>query len=273
MRFICYTLLFISLLWSQGCWCSVAQAGPLADRLSSFPAWRGKPVVQAVSGDLFYPDWIEGTWMVTSTLVDQVAPLSPKLTTPGFERNRQFLNQPIQFQVRFVPAPLSKPAGLPFPPLAPLQSRQIRTQAPAIVSDRAFNGLNLSRAYLGAKTVLAVKVDPASPNRQITLLSHDRQLISIVTGRAGEAPEPDLWITTEVFQQVFRGMIPPYFNEVENTTAYHRLPTTDPAIEADQVTAVYLSPQDPHYFEAGNSPVALYRYRLEFSPVGTKPKK
>ncbi|MEL6327067.1 MAG: DUF6816 family protein, partial [Cyanobacteria bacterium J06626_23] len=37
-----------------------------------------------------------------------------------------------------------------------------------------------------------------------------------------------------------------------------------PAITADQITAIYLSPRDPDYFKAFNKPVALYRYRLTF---------
>ena len=37
-------------------------------------------------------------------------------------------------------------------------------------------------------------------------------------------------------------------------------------VEADQVTAIYLSPKDPDYFTAGGHPVALYRYRLELLP-------
>ena len=36
---------------------------------------------------------------------------------------------------------------------------------------------------------------------------------------------------------------------------------------ADQITAIYLSPQDPDYFKAKGQPVALYRYQLSFSPV------
>lgn len=60
---------------------------------------------------------------------------------------------------------------------------------------------------------------------------------------------------------------------MESTTAYRLLSSQNPAknlnnqnpiIEADQVTAVYLSPQDPNYFKAGSRPVALYRYKLEF---------
>ena len=260
-----FTLLF---------WTGEAAAGPLAERLASFPNWD-KPSVQQAEGDLVYPDWMTGNWNVTSTLVDLVAPFAP-IVTPGFESNRQYLNQPVTFQVRFIEKAvnrrrlkiwewdsavvrreekgiqLSSP-HLPIPPSPHL----------SIVADRAFNGLSLARAYLGDRSVLAVKVDPDSPNRQITLLRGDRQLVSVVTGRATETPDTDQFITTEVFQQQFRGTTRPYFNQVESTTAYqHHLSVT--AIEADQVTAVYLSSQDPDYFTAGSRPVALYRYRLEF---------
>ncbi|MFM5898527.1 MAG: DUF6816 family protein, partial [Dolichospermum sp.] len=74
------------------------------------------------------------------------------------------------------------------------------------------------------------------------------------------------FIASEVFQQLFKGGSHPYFNTVESTTAYQKLSTPSPSITADQVTAVYLSPQDPDYFTAGSRPVALYRYRLEFFP-------
>ncbi|MBV8887093.1 MAG: hypothetical protein JO235_24285 [Chroococcidiopsidaceae cyanobacterium CP_BM_RX_35] len=319
-----------------------AVAGPLAERLASFPNWESKPLVHSAAGDLVYPDWMAGTWQVRSTLVDLVAPLAPNVVTPGFEGNRRYLNQPITFQVRFAQARLSLPS-LKFVP-RPIQR--------AVVADRAFNGLNLAKAYLGDRAVLAVMVDPSSPNRQITLLRDNRQLISVVTGRATETPAAGQFITTEVFQQLFRGSgiarpqartasgASPYFNQVETTTSYRQLLTSHPAIElaqsssrrtlrsqsrgrvsqasllngggqshgrvpqlgrtvrrnlrtrlarleeplrcggsprcskwrrtgvltfeADQVTAVYLSPQDPSYFAAGSRPVALYRYRLEF---------
>ncbi|MBV9388946.1 MAG: hypothetical protein JOZ78_21205 [Chroococcidiopsidaceae cyanobacterium CP_BM_ER_R8_30] len=247
-------------------WGGEAVAGPLAERLASFPHWEGKPLVQSAAGDLVYPDWMANSWEVRSTLVDLVAPLAPDVVTPGFEGNCRYLNQPITFQVRFAHA------RLPLPSLR-LVPRPIQR---AVVADRAFNGLNLARAYLGDRAVLAVKVDPSSPNRQITLLRDNRQLVSVITGRSTETPAAGQFITTEVFQQLFRGSgvarpqaktasgASPYFNQVETTTAYRQLPTSDPAIEADQVTAVYLSPQDPSYFAAGSRPVALYRYRLEF---------
>ncbi|WP_009632342.1 DUF6816 family protein [Synechocystis sp. PCC 7509] len=222
-----------------------AQAGQLESSLAGFPRWQ-KLTVQAASGDLIYPDWMAGTWNVTSTLVDVAAPLAPDLVTPGFESNRRSLNVPVSFTVRFV-----------------------RDAKQNLVADRAFNGLNLAKAYLG-RSVIAVKTDPTSPNKQITLLKSDRTLLSSVTGRATESLQNNKFITAEVFQQLFKGGSQPYFNEVESTTAYQYLANS--TIEADQVTAVYLSPQDPDYFKANSQPVTLYRYRLEFLHLDVSPQ-
>lgn len=241
-------------------WISEATAGQLSDRIASFPNWDSKPTVQVATGDLVYPEWMAGTWTVKSTLVDLVAPLAPDITTPGFEGNRRYLNQPVQFQVKFIKQNL---LGQPLK----LIPQPVKVKS-AVVADRSFNGLSLAKAYLGDRIVKAVKVDPDSPNRQITLLQGDRQLISIVTGRTTEMTAENKYVTTEVFGQQFRGNgVRPYFNQVESTTAYHYVPNSTAKVVADQVTAVYLSARDPAYFKAGDRPVALYRYRLEFSPL------
>ncbi|HLO86215.1 MAG TPA: hypothetical protein VK203_14575 [Nostocaceae cyanobacterium] len=234
-----------------------AKAGELAERLAKFPQWEKITSVKPAEGDLIYPDWMAGNWKVTSTLVDLAAPLAPDIITPGFESNRRQLNQPVSFLVRFVKTkqPIS---GLKIIP-------RIDNQSQIVVADRAFNSLNLLKASLGDQTGLSVKVDPQSPNRQITILGN-RQLVTLITARATENPADGRFITTEVFQQLFKGAARPYFNSVESTTAYSLLSSSHPAITADQVTAVYLSPQDPAYFQAGSRPVALYRYRLEFFP-------
>ena len=239
-------------------WSGNASAGELSQRLANFPQWEKLTAVQPASGDLAYPEWMAGYWQVKSTLVDLVAPLAPDIITPGFEANRKQLNQPISFLVRFIPekSPASRLKILP----------QVGNKSSILIADRAFNSLNLARAYLGDEAVLSVKIDPNSPNRQITLLRGDRQLVSVVTARAIETTSDGQFITTEVFQQLFKGGSRPYLNTVESTTAYRQVSTSHPAIEADQVTAVYLSPQDPDYFTAGSKPVALYRYRLEFFP-------
>ncbi|MEM8804498.1 MAG: DUF6816 family protein [Cyanobacteria bacterium P01_G01_bin.38] len=249
-------LFWIALLVTVWLMCSgQASAGPLSNRVAAFPDWHSKPPVQPSEGDLIYPDWMAGTWQMTSTLVDMVAPLSPELVTPGFEGNRQFLNQPITAPIRFVKA---RVAGGRF------LSRALKTDR-KWVSDRAFNGLSLARASLGKDWVKAVKVDPDNPNRQITFLKDNQQLISTVTGRATEGPTSNDFITTEIFQQFFRGgRSEAYLNTVENTTAYYHHLSNSSTVTADQITAVYLSPQDPDYFKALNQPVALYRYQLAF---------
>jgi hypothetical protein len=236
-----------------------AQAGELAEHLAKFPQWEKLTSVKPAKGDLVYPEWMSGTWKVTSTLVDLAAPLAPDIVTPGFEGNRSQLNQPISFLVKFVKV---------IPNYFPLKIiPQLNNPTPILVADREFNSLNLTKAYLGDKAVLSSKVDPKSPNRQITLLRGERQLVSIITARATETISDDQFIATEVFQQFFKGGSLPYFNTVESTTSYEKLPISSPAIKADQVTAVYLSPQDPDYFTAGSQPIALYRYRLEFFPL------
>ncbi|MGB3199811.1 MAG: DUF6816 family protein [Nodosilinea sp.] len=242
-------LFWLTLLLTVWLLCSgQAQAGPIADRLAAFPDWGGRPNLAAARGDLVYPDWLRGDWQLTSTLVDLAAPLAPELVTPGFEGNRNQLGQPVTCPVRFV-ASWPSARGL-----IPIVARTSQT-----VADRAFNGLSLARAYLGEKAVTAVKVDPKNPNRQLTLLQGSRQLESTVTARTVEMAD-DRFIAVERFQQVFRGGARPYVNEVETTTAYRQ---RDDRVLADQVTAVYLSPQDPDFLKAQHRPVALYRYQLE----------
>ncbi|MGF1458405.1 MAG: DUF6816 family protein [Leptolyngbyaceae cyanobacterium] len=235
-----------------------AEAGPIRDRLNQFPDWEDKPPTSSANGDLIYPDWMAGTWEMTSTLTDVSAPLAPQITTPGFDGNQSLLNQPIVCRVRFEPKLTSYTKSFLLQP---------RLAQEEVVADRAFNGLSLARAYLGEETVKAVKVDPENPNRQLTILRGDRQLESTVIGRAVESPTRADFLTTELFQQIFRGTAQPYVNQVETTTAYHRL---DPDhIAADQITAVYLSAQDPDYFQARNQPVAIYRYQLTLNAVDT----
>ncbi|CAD5982525.1 hypothetical protein PCC9214_04995 [Planktothrix tepida] len=245
-----------------------AQAGELAERLSEFPNWTHKPMVKVAEGDLFYPEWMEGEWDVTSTLVDKVAPLAPQISTPGFEKNSTFMNQPIEFKVRFKTVQLLP--KLQIFPLTLFFTQEGSEQHadgkiyPKIVSDRAFNGFNMGRAILGENGILSVKVDPTNPNRLITALPGNLELVSTVTGRSREIPSEDQFIASEISQQVFESSSQIYFNEVETTTAYKaELDAPVKSIVGDQVTAVYLSPQDPNFFTASGHPVALYRYKLK----------
>ncbi len=241
-------------------WVPAAAAGQLADRLAGFPDWTGKPATleSATGNDLVYPDWMAATWQVTSTLVDSIAPLAPDIVTPGFEQNRDSLQKPVEFAVRFSRQQPPTPFGL--------ARFRLARQALPVVADRAFNGDRIARAYLGDDAVREVRVDPQDPNRQRVRLAGDRQLISTVSARASEIPDSATFIGCELTQQVYQTPNQIYLNEVEVTTAYY-YDSAVGSVSADQLTAIYLSPQDPQYFQAAGRPVALYHYELRLEPV------
>ncbi len=223
----------------------------------NLPSWYHKPIVEDAKGDLYYPDWMAGTWKVTNILEEQVAPLAPDIVSPGFEDNQKYIGEPIIFPVRF-----GKEYYIPETRWFFIPSI---TQENPVVADRAFNGKSIVQAYLGNDSVFRVAVDPKDPNKQITLLKGGVKSISQVTKRAVEELTGDRFVATEVTQQLFKSPNKIYLNQVETTSDYHLL---DPQnIEATQVTAIYLSPQDPDYFAAGDRPVAIYRYHLDLSLI------
>ena len=245
-----YPIVTIFLLLILFSFTSTAVAAPIQERIQQFPQWQSKPPVKRARGDLEYPEWMAGTWNVESTLIEKIAPLAPDIVSPGFEDNDNYIDKAIAFQVRF--GINDSPPGFSI----------FNSKQPAVVADRAFNGEKIARAYLGDDNVYRVKVDPDNPNQQITFLRGDRKLISKITGRAKEMPSDREFITTEVTQQLFRSPERLYLNEVETTSDYHLL---DSKISAEQITAIYLSPQDPDYFSAGDRPIALYRYHLDLT--------
>lgn len=253
-------MVLLCLGW-MGCQDTTAIAGSLQARLEQFPNWRSPPMLQPAKGDLYYPDWFTGRWQVTSTLVDLVAPLAPDIVTPGFAANQKTLNQPITFPVQFGPEPfkISALPQLPFPVGQLLPSQ-------GIVADRVYNGMSLADALLGKAVLKSIKVDPQSPNRQVALFQNGQTLVTRISDRATQAPSDDNFVSSELYQQEFRSSTQIYFNQVENTIDYHHVSSEPPRIEADQVTVIYLSPQDPDYFKAKDHPVTLYRYRLQFLP-------
>jgi hypothetical protein len=259
--FICTIAIYLSISPS-------ALAGKLSDRIDRFPNWAGVAQVTRHEGELTYPEWFRGRWLATSTLLEQIAPLAPDVVTPGFESNRQYIGKPIEFTVQFVPndpTKITKFSPLNFPKL------KSNLAAPEIVADRAFNGLNIATAYLGATNVTSVKIDPQNSTKQITQLTQDRELEAFVTGFDLETAQQNQFISTELSQQIFRTSSTIYLNTVETITSYQFSPTPTPSITATQISAIYLSPKDPDYFKTisrlQSRPVALYKYRLNLVPT------
>jgi hypothetical protein len=238
-------------------------AGGLSDRIDRYPNWV-QPQLSQHDGELTYPEWFRGRWLATSTLLAQTAPLAPEIVTLGFESNRQYIDKPIEFTVQFISTDPTKAVKS-----SPLKLPQFTANLPKpkIVAARAFNGLNIAKAYLGAANVKSVEIDPRNPTKQITQLTQEQELESFVTGFDREIPAVDRFVSTELSQQVFRTSATIYLNTVETTTSYQFSLTPTPKITATQISAIYLSPQDPDYFRSGNRAVAIYKYRLDLVPV------
>ncbi|WP_309736862.1 DUF6816 family protein [Chamaesiphon sp. OTE_75_metabat_556] len=256
-------------IWSIAiaCWFCISQsalAGVLSDRIDRYPNWDAQPQLSQHDGELTYPEWFRGRWLATSTLLEQSAPLAPKIVTPGFESNRQYIDKPIKFTVQFIPTDLTKSVKFSTLSLPRLAANLPKSK---LIADRAFNGLNIATAYLGASNVKSVAIDSQNPTKQITQLTQDRQLEAFVTGFDREIPTLDQFIAAEVSQQVFRTSSTIYLNTVETITNYQFSPTPTPTITATQISAVYLSPQDPDYFRSIDRAVAIYKYRLDLVPI------
>ncbi len=232
---------------------SNAEAATLQQRIDEFPRWSVATNL-LTQGELTYPEWFAGEWTATSILREQVAPLAPQVITPGFERNWVNIDRPYTFQVRFGSTTTTVSPGITV--------NTVIQQQKKIVADRTFNGEQIATAYLGANAVKSIQTVDQPQVVQVTQLQNGTELRATVTGYRSELLGTDRFLTTEIDQQVFQGKTI-YLNTVETTTSYRLIGQHH--ITADQVTAIYLSPQDPNYFQALQNPVALYRYTLELT--------
>jgi hypothetical protein len=244
---------------------SNVEAETLAERIEKYPHWTKQINLPSPDQDLIYPQWFEGKWTVTSKLVELLAPLSPDFISPGFDNNYNYINQNIKFQVKFVPS-LSFAEINSFTP-----SLINKKQSSVIIADRQFNSLQITNAYLtyqledNNKLIkqIQVSINPNNSTEQITKFSEENELISTVIGRKQETLSERIFLTSELTRQLFRRPLNIYANLVETTTQYRFI--SHQKIQADQFTAIYLSPMDPDYFKAKNKPVALYHYNLNLA--------
>ncbi|WP_228014869.1 DUF6816 family protein [Synechocystis salina] len=249
------TVLFLcNLLWLVA-GRAPALAESLPDRWDAYPHWSNLPTLEQRKGEIHYPEWFAGTWQVTSTLTEQLAPLAPDIVSPGFAKNGTYLEQPVEFPVRFIDQ-------TPLPEFNWALSDLVNN-TPVIVPDRRFNAEAITQAYLGKDREdinITVQVKEQPSPRLVTVFPQHQRLVSTVLGYSQSSPDPDHFLATELTNQQFIAGGTQYLNQVETTTAYHHLGPGK--ISASQVTAVYLSPTDPDYFAAGHQPIALYRYEL-----------
>ena len=231
---------------------NVPQRSALQERLASYPYWEPLTTTGEHKGEIHYPQWFTGTWQVTSTLVDQQAPLAPDVVSPGFEQNERWLDEPVQFPVRYLEQRLL--------PEFTWAVRDWVNPEVIVIPDRRFNAESIARAYLGERQAITSQLTLKPMPQLVTQFSPQMRLISTITSFKQEEPNPTEFLTTELSSQQFIREQQQYLNQVETTTDYRYL--GDGQIRAEQVTAIYLSPQDPDFFTARDRPIAVYKYDL-----------
>ena len=229
----------------------------LENRINSYPQWNSKLNLPQPDRDLIFPDWFEGKWEVSNILKEQIAPLAPRFKTPGFDQNEAYIDREILFDVQYIPT-IEIPKQENFLP-------SIVNKKPIIIADRAFNGKSIAQAYLGKENVDKVIINSRNSTEQITNFSSENQLISTIVGRQQQTINDNKIITSEITRQFFRRPQSVYLNFVESTTEYELI--NPQLIKGRQISAIYLSPEDPDYFLAIDKPVALYYYELMLTKI------
>ncbi len=210
----------------------LAAGGTLEPRLAQWPDWRlPAPLPRASQRNQTWPAWFAGDWRVSSRV---------------FPDGRSSAEDPGAGELIWT----------------------VRFRADGhggALADRAFNARAIGRALLGEQ-LLAVQDDPSNPDRQLSRLSGDRLLETTVLARAGERPEPGLFLNDELNLQVLhRSGLEPRVSQVETLGRWQR--RADGGIDGEQWQASYPSPA------AGlrATPVASDHLRLKLERIAPEP--
>ncbi|KAG7671449.1 hypothetical protein NADE_000913 [Nannochloris sp. 'desiccata'] len=247
----------------------------LLPRLDAVPGSISQPSYLAPwdPKTIYYPRWLFGQWNVTSTFTSVATPLK-KYVPEGF---LQQANAPSEdggvgstynYALRFystLPDTFSNNArfmlGLGYP-------------EDAIIADKAFNTKQTSDAFLGyTGAVASVEFDPRdAPLRQTVELSRlgpdmvplpPRRIELYVNALKSEQPggvegDGKIFVTSELARQVLVAVRDVQVTDYEVINEYRLI--APGKIEGRQRSLLYLTPQDPNYFRAGNKAVTMYDY-------------
>jgi len=231
-------LALVGSLWLVGCGLN---PGSLESRVALAPSLT-TPSYGLEGQDLYYPDWFEGTWQLTSTLTDLTAPLGVEYTNPtSFAKSQRERGQPLTYFVRFY-----------------------RNDQGRMIADRVFNTIAAIQASQGQGSVLEVILDVNQPDRQLIRLSGNRRGELYITRRHSEHPTPTRFNSLEFYRQVLGSLNRiPVTKDVETTTLYRQI--NGDTLEATQLIAVFLVPTDERYFASTGRAVTIYRYALKLT--------
>lgn len=218
--------------------------------------------------NLYFPQWMEGEWDATQTLVSTKAPVGLKfiggptgsmdIAQKTMDEQNKRLNEPVNLKLRFVKTNFG------------------------VVEDRAYNLKSRLNSFAGKSVVASVNyADVRESNRAAILAAGGTESDPLTTtlvyfkGPAaqktfvishGQDPlDSDVWAGYEMDRSIFaltnQSTAPPVTTDTEALYSFERIGSDK--VEGRLRLAGYLNPQaDQLYFDARNRAVSLNDYSL-----------
>jgi hypothetical protein len=228
----------------------------------------------AGSDNIYFPDYMEGTWDVTQTLTTVKTPLGlsyiggpmglTEIAEKSLAESVTQINVPVKLRLSFVKTPFG------------------------VAEDRAANAANRLNAFAGKTVVAGVDyADLGASNRAAMLAAGGKatdplQTVVIrfkgpaaqklfVTSHGSQTLSENAWIGYEGQQSIFvltnKSTFPPVFTDSESIYRFERTGTDD-RITGNLRIAGYLNVQsDKLYFDARNRAVSIQDYTLDMVKV------
>lgn len=216
---------------------------------------------------LFYPDWLQGTWQAEARFLNASFPLGTRFlsrATPGVTKGS-------------IIAALSDVGLAQERPVEMLMRWTYSEAEGGVVADRVYNISQQVDAFLGPGTLRSVAYDAASNPTRLAVVYATRRRDSLeatndvrkaelfINNRTSEAPAPDVFVGAELYRQVNQAKQQGSIGDYLIISKYQR--TQPDAVEIRQRVAAFLQPVDALYFEAGDQATALYDHAYTLKRV------
>lgn len=247
------------LLSQHACAADPAAASPLEAVFNqAAPAYPGPSF--AYQRVLQYAPWLFGEWQCSSALQSFDAPKGQRFVpASAIAAAKADEGKAVPFTVRFYQT---------LPDSAANKLRVTLGSVPesAVVADRAFNIKSLTEATLGKPgAVESVAYDQRDSPDRVTVMyaaTPPQKAELYLSALRGDdtTRESDVFYTAECTRQVSIGVAREAVSDYQILCRFERKGPDD--VLLTQRVAVYLTPQDPAYFDVANAAVGVYTYTI-----------
>eukprot|EP00283_Hemiselmis_rufescens_P007043 CAMPEP_0173426564 /NCGR_PEP_ID=MMETSP1357-20121228/6000_1 /TAXON_ID=77926 /ORGANISM="Hemiselmis rufescens, Strain PCC563" /LENGTH=289 /DNA_ID=CAMNT_0014390261 /DNA_START=257 /DNA_END=1127 /DNA_ORIENTATION=+ len=225
-------------------------------------------VVQPVK-QVSYPEWLEGTWVAESRFAGYELPVK-KLSKETLMKDTAIAG----FQKLSVLTVPDMAASMRYP------LRFVKNDNGKVVEDVAFNVASVVDNSLGYRAVQGVEYNPSKDAARVSVTflpgkTRNAERIELFVNLAESQGSGGAFVTSQYFRQVTYSLSKEFGVARQEVGEYSHFWTYEQGDSPDQVranllTAAYLQPQDPLFFESPQMPVVVYSNEFRFKKL--KPK-